>query len=127
MLFYSCLEGSGRSTVKTFQFLGRGNPFIVPSIIFLFLQLLLARCSKSVEGVNNGIDGAAIRSSLANKGGIRGDGEGFEIPGEFRFLGSGAAGGDTRSATDRIANSFTKLCIYTPAPSLIVLISKDAR
>ena len=82
---------------------------MLPSIIFLFLQLLLARCLKSVEGVNNGLDGAAIRSSLANKGGSRGDGEGFEIPREFRFLGSGAAGGDTRSATDRIANSFTKL------------------
>ena len=100
---------------------------MLPSIIFLFLQLLLARCLKSVEGVNNGIDGAAIRSSLANKGGSRGDGEGFEIPREFRFLGSGAAGGDTRSAQIELPTASPNYENIHLQRSLIVLISKDAR
>ena len=72
------------------------SPIIIMALCFCFFFPLAVggRCSKTVVGVNNGIDGSAIRSSLANT--KVGDG-----PRSQGILGGGwdqVHNGDTRSA-----------------------------
>ena len=76
--------------------------FNVPHYIPVFPVALGGRCSKTVVGVNNGIDGCAIRSSLATQ---RWERRRSELPGEF-WVGGIRCAEATLGLPDRIATSF---------------------